>query len=227
MDTSYGTPIEYSTPIQSAPIEYNSTPIDYSTPIEFGNPINNGTSPAPVPDPTPDVDASEFEAVLNVAVPEDAVVFINDKQTKTPGKSRTYVSRNLKQGFKYAYEVKVEVVRAGEKQTQTKLVDLRAGLTKELAFEFASAEPVVTSVKLTVPADAKVILGGVETTAVGTTRIFSTTKLPDGKTWKDYEIKVLVEHEGKQLMQNKVLEIKAGDEVDLDFVFDGTELASR
>lgn len=159
------------------------------------------------------------DAILAVSVPEDAKIYVNDKLTKTPGTSRQFVSRNLQDGETYTYEVRAEVVREGQVVAQTKVIDLTAGIEKAIAFDFSSAAPVVTTVTLNVPEDAVVKLGGVETEMSGAKRVFSTTQLPVGKSWEDYQVVVEVERNGKVLQDVRVLDIAAGETKELSFDF--------
>lgn len=228
----YSHPINYGTPVDSYPqYPIESQPIESAPVIDPAIPSidGGGTVPAPGPDPIPEVDATRFDAVLDIQVPADAIVFVNGQRTQTPGENRSYVSRNLKPGFKYSYELKVELERNGKTETQTKVIDLRAGDSKQLVFDFQPADTLVTSLTVNVPADAQVTLGGVKTQAIGTTRTFSTTKLKNGESWSEYDIVVTIEREGEQLSKTKTLDIKAGDSLTVGFDFDSTEseVASR
>lgn len=160
------------------------------------------------------------EAHLEVSLPEDAKVYVNDKPTSTPGDVRRYISRNLKPGTTYTYEVRAEVEREGELYQQTQVVELEAGLEKSIAFDFSASEIPVTTLTLNVPEDANVLLGGAATKARGTVREYSTSQLKSGQVWQDYTIVVQVERDGKTITQEKAIDLQGGVSQELDFDFD-------
>ncbi len=167
-------------------------------------------------------------AMLNLELPSEAVVYVNGRRTATPGSFRRYVSRNLKPGRDYTYEVKAELERNGKKLTRTRVVQLTAGDNKTFEMDFKESGDLLTSVTLFVPEDAKVSLGGVETKAGGDMRYFSTDKLKDGERWDQYRVVVTVERDGKQLKRERVVDVNAGDSVNLRFDFDNdSQIATR
>jgi len=96
------------------------------------------------PKPPAETEAAGDSAMLNVRVPAEAVVSINDYRTTSTGAARRYVSRGLEQGRTYRFEVRAEVERGGETLTQTKVVQLEATRVVDLMFDFAA--PKVASV---------------------------------------------------------------------------------
>jgi uncharacterized protein (TIGR03000 family) len=140
--------------------------------------------------------------------------------TKTPGAERQFVSRNLLVGEKYPYVIRAEVERNGKKITQTKVVDLYAGLNKKIGFDFSDTPELITSVTLSVPDDAKVVLGGVKTKTDGPIRYYSTKELQKGDSWEDYTVEVSVVRNGKTIKKSKTMQIEAGESVKLSFNFD-------
>jgi uncharacterized protein (TIGR03000 family) len=198
---------------------------------------NNGLPPAGNNAPPPggtlppantDTSIRSTEGLLSVAVPEDARIFVNGQLTSSTGDLRQYVSRGLKSGYNYTYEVKAEVVRDGKTVEQVKTVDLRAGQTAKLAFDFAPGKSLETSLTVHVPADAKVFLAGNETAATGETRVFKTAGLTEGKGWEGYTIRVVLERDGKTITKEEKISLKAGDEKEISFDFDanGDRVAS-
>ena len=99
------------------------------------------------------------DGLLAVSVPEDAKIFVNGNATTSTGADRSYVSRNLQNGMNYSYEVRAEVIRDGKTVEQVKTVNVRAGETARLAFDFSAAAATETALTLHVPADAKVYSG--------------------------------------------------------------------
>ncbi len=155
------------------------------------------------------------EAVLGLSVPRDARVYINEKLTATPGTLREYVSRRLKSGKSYTYRVKVVVERDGSRLVRSKLVRIKTGTSLLVKFDFA--RPPVTRLVLKVPADAKVLLDGQETRATGKTRTFSTKKLTNEQSWRDYQIEVRYNVHGKEVVRQRALTLSAGMTEVLEF----------
>ena len=162
--------------------------------------------------------------VLTVNVPADAKVFVNGNQTSSAGARRHYVSRGLQGGYKYAYEVRAEVVRDGRTIEETKTIELRAGENSRLAFDFA-AEDLTTTLTLKVPENATVTLAGAETTSTGPVRIFSTTQLQSGQAWSDYVVRVAWNEDGDTVVKEETLTLNAGETRTLEFGADA-KLAS-
>lgn len=85
--------------------------------------------------PPPAAPPAEPQSRLNVEVPADAVVIINDHTTTSTGSDRSYVTRGLEMGRSYRYEVRAEVTRDGETLSQTKVVNLAANQAADLTFD--------------------------------------------------------------------------------------------
>lgn len=77
----------------------------------------------------------EDQARLNVQVPADAVVIINDHTTSSKGTDRSYVSKGLNAGGTYRYEVRAEITRNGETFSETKVIELGADQSADLTFD--------------------------------------------------------------------------------------------
>jgi len=85
-------------------------------------------------------------ALLTIAVPQDAQVYVNGMLTKTPGAQRQYVSYGLQPGYSYTYEVQAVVIRNGQRLSDTQVVRIRVGDAHDLAFDFAArADEVIAS----------------------------------------------------------------------------------
>jgi uncharacterized protein (TIGR03000 family) len=150
-------------------------------------------------------------ALLVVEVPADATVYVNGAKTTSQGAVRRYLSRGLAAGQKYEFVVRM-ATEAGKEST--KVVSLTAGQRSNVSFSTAVEAP-KTSVTLRVPADAKVWLAGNATASTGDVRTFETSSLPAGKTWKGYEIRVAAVVDGQERTVSKVIDLAAGDVVDL------------
>ena len=148
-------------------------------------------------------------------MPEDAKVYINGKLTATPGTLREYVSRKLKSGKSYSYQVKAVVERDGQELVRSRLVRIETGTSQLVEFDFT--RPQVTKLVLKVPADAEVLLDGQKTKATGNVRVFSTGKLTNEQSWKDYQVEVRYQVAGKQVVRKQTLTLTAGATEVLEF----------
>jgi uncharacterized protein (TIGR03000 family) len=119
------------------------------------------------------------------------------------------------------------VVREGKTVEQVKTVNVRAGETARLAFDFGAASEVETALTLHVPADAKVYLAGNATSAQGELRVFRTTGLTAGKTWSDYTVRVEYEQDGQTVTQEKTIALIGGQSQEMSFPQAAEKVASR
>jgi len=161
-------------------------------------------------------------ATLTLNVPDDAVVYVNDHQMKTQGSQRRFVARNLSFDRPNTYEIRVVSQQDGEVVSQTKVVDLVPEQLSQLAFDFNREVAPVTSLTLRVPADAKVKLAGVQTDSDGELRYFHTTTLNDGEVWDDYTIEVQWEEEGRTVVKQETVQLRAGQPMQMAFGPDAT-----
>ena len=169
------------------------------------------------------------EAVLGLSVPEDAKVYINGKLTTTPGTLREYVSRKLKSGKSYSYQVKAAIERDGKVLVRSKLVRIETGTSQLVEFDFT--RPQVTKLVLKVPVDAEVLLDGQETEAAGKVRVFTTGKLTNEQSWDGYQVEVRYQVAGKQVVRKQTLTLTAGATEVLEFgtgsQISGEQVASK
>ena len=152
--------------------------------------------------------------LLVVSVPADAKVFVNGSQTSSTGALRRFLSRGLAEGKTYEFVVRMAVDRDGKTEEATKVVTLAAGERAKVAFDAAPAVA-KTSLTLHVPAEAKVFLAGNVTGSKGEVRHFETATLPTGQVWRNYEIKVTAVVDGREETVTKVIDLAAGDTVEL------------
>ena len=171
-----------------------------------------------VPSATPNsLDSTSREMVPNdggllvVQVPAEAMVYVNGSKTTSQGGVRRFLSRGLVAGQKYEFVVRMAI--DGGKEA-TKVVSLTAGQQSSVSF-LAAASEVKTTVTLRVPADAKVWLAGNATASTGEVRTFETSSLSNGSSWKSYEIRVATVVDGREQAVSKVIDLAAGDSVDL------------
>lgn len=118
-------------PTYSAPV--TPTPAPAQTPALPPEP-----SPSTLDNTGPQTQATTpaDAGLLTIQVPEGATVYVNGYRTKSTGSTRQYVSRGLKPGLSYKYEVRAEMVRDGRLVEDTQVVYLRANNSQRLAFSF-------------------------------------------------------------------------------------------
>ena len=180
-------------------------------------------APGDLPAATPEAN----KATLKVAVPQDALVYVNGILTKSIGTDRTYVSRGLLEGYQYTYEVRAEAVRDGQKVEEVKVVNLKAGERTEIAFNsLQPAKSAETTLTLNVPAEAKVMLAGNATIGSGAVRTFKTSKLTTDGEWANYLVQVSIDRDGQTVTQEKTITLKAGDNQTLSFDFERDQVAA-
>lgn len=173
---------------------------------------------------------SSDSAVIEVSVPADAQVFVNEKATTSTGSSRSYVSNSLQAGQTYMYNFRVEYSENGKDVVKNKSVRLSAGDRVALSFgvndelKLSSADGgAKTELKISVPAEAKVFLAGSATSQTGTERTYTTHRLGEGETWDGYTIRVELEQDGEKLVREETLSIKGGEVYELAFDFEKSE----
>jgi uncharacterized protein (TIGR03000 family) len=122
------------------PSAYYSPPV--GGPPAVGAPAGGGgeAAPPPVKGGENKKETSATRAKVIVEVPADAKLYIDDQPMKTPSTRRVYSTPDLQPGEAYYYVVRVELVRDGQKQTETKRVILRAG--QEVRADFTGMEAV-------------------------------------------------------------------------------------
>jgi uncharacterized protein (TIGR03000 family) len=177
-----------------------------------------GDSGEEVQTPAP-TDSTQFVpkdgVLLLVSVPDDAKVLVNGSETTSTGSLRRFVSRGLQEGATYDYTVTM-VVGDGEKPVEeTQTVSVMAGELSKVSFEESSQ--LTTSLTVHVPEESTVWLAGNMTDSTGATRTFETSALPTGSTWENYEIRVVTKHAGEEKTVSKVINLAAGDDVELSF----------
>ncbi len=164
-------------------------------------------------------------AMLVVKLPANAKIFVNGSRTAATGSVRRFVSRGLAKDKDYEYVVQMVVARDGIASEETKIVSLTAGNRSEVSFleQDAPDELVIpgleavrhTSLTLHVPAQANVWLAGNNTSSTGEVRLFETSSLHEGQTWKNYEIRVTIVVDGREQVASKTIDLLAGASVEL------------
>ena len=108
-----------------------STPASAPAPAPSYGP-SSGPAPTPRPPASYAPAAAMNTVVLDVTVPSDARVVINDLLTTSTGEHRRYMSRDLQPGSVYRYQVRAEYMRDGKTTTDEQTVELTAGDTRSI-----------------------------------------------------------------------------------------------
>ena len=107
--------------------------------IVFETPAVEETPAAPADDVTT-TEAAELTTVVKLHVPADAEVTLAGNKTKGSGEIRTFRTKHLKAGQKWAgYTVHVTAVINGQAVSRERTIDVIAGSTNELTFNFDDA----------------------------------------------------------------------------------------
>jgi uncharacterized protein (TIGR03000 family) len=83
-----------------------------------------------------------------------------------------------------------------------------------------------TKLVLNVPAEAKVILAGVDTMSYGGTREFVTSLL-NGSAWTDYSVRVELKRDGQTLVDERTVTLHPGDNQQITIDFSAAQVASK
>ncbi len=171
-------------------------------------------------------------ALISVTVPEGAEVYINDVATTSTGSQRRYISRGLQAGKNYTYRVTAKVFRNGKQYDDTQVVDLAMGQSTAIAFDpnlgnVEEVVPVSTTLIVKMPADAKLLLAGVDTFTKGESREFTTTHLTEGDKWESYVVRGELEVDGQTMVATQYVDLNAGDVKEIELNFADATVASR
>jgi uncharacterized protein (TIGR03000 family) len=79
-------------------------------------------------------DAAEAPARVTVKLPADARLFVDDVACPLTSAERTFETPRLEAGRRYFYNMRAEVVRDGQTRTQSKRVEVQAGLPVSVTF---------------------------------------------------------------------------------------------
>ena len=83
-----------------------------------------------------------------------------------------------------------------------------------------------TTLRIHVPADAKIFLAGRPTRSTGELRVFQTDHLADGKTWEGYTIRAELDQNGTTVTEERKITLTAGQVRDITFDFSQSRVAS-
>jgi uncharacterized protein (TIGR03000 family) len=121
-----------------------------------GVPYNGFGPPNGVINGAPPAEARRFYgqsqqnvARLDVRVPEEAKVYLQDQPMTLNGPVRRFVSPTLEPGRDYVYTIRIEVQRNGQTISETRQARVRAGQQVNVAAAFNRTDPnqLVTSIR--------------------------------------------------------------------------------
>ncbi len=112
---------------------------DAAPAIPQSAPQLNAPAPSAAPEtvPTPPADPNLGAGVLNMLVPEDAIVYVNGYRTKQTGAVRSFAAKSLEFGETYSFEIRVVAVRNGQVFEDVQHATLTAGQETALAFNLS------------------------------------------------------------------------------------------
>jgi uncharacterized protein (TIGR03000 family) len=88
-----------------------------------------------------DVSGVDAPATIVVSLPADAKLTVDGTATQSTDSVRAFVSPPLQAGKDYQYTLRAEVTRDGKKVERTRDVNVRAGRTSEVNFDFDGSVP--------------------------------------------------------------------------------------
>lgn len=112
---------------------YGTSTSAYPPSFEYTQPA---APAAPATKPPTSMNNSPAPAVVSIALPADAKLYVDGQLTKTMDKAvRTFATPELENGQEYRYTMKAEVVRDGIVQSETKTVIVKAGAEIRESFD--------------------------------------------------------------------------------------------
>ncbi len=138
---------EYATASCCAPASDSGTQL---TPAPADNPAPAdapAAAPTPATPPPATGEAADNSARIEVTLPAEARVYVNNRLTKSTGSRRQYLSAGLNPGGIYAYHIRVEYRHQGKEMVEQRTVRMRAG--QQIALEFPNTELAKTKASTT------------------------------------------------------------------------------
>ena len=170
---------------------------------------------------------TQERARLTVAVPEAAIVYVNGNRTKSTGPQRVFVSSLLNDDQAARFEVRAVVEHDGQATEATRIVTVRSGQARQLAFDLAAPQTVQTALIINVPEDAEVDIAGRRVKQRGKRRVLTTKRLTSGKEFSDVAIRATLNLQGQQVTKVQSITLVGGKQHELTFDFTDAALASR
>ena len=169
------------------------------------------------PDDLDSPDASDPDAAVTIDLhlPANARVTINGYSTRQSGLHRRFTSKIPAGSQTSSFSIEASIIRDGQQIRQTRTVSLRPGQSTSLSMDLLGSGITTTSLTLQVPAGARVVLQGQETSMHGETRVFHTRSLSPGQTWKGYMVEVQHQQDGKTISSRQAIDLVGGQSYQL------------
>lgn len=87
-----------------------------------------------------------------------------------------------------------------------------------------TATPTSASLQISLPAEARLLVGDYNTESTGSVRFFQSPPLDAGKTYA-YELRADLNRGGRTITETKTIVVKAGQSANVDFTIDETYIA--
>jgi uncharacterized protein (TIGR03000 family) len=114
-------------------------------PPAWAPPAKKAAEEVPPPKKNPEEGKEEVAApaTIQVSLPADAKLLVDDAPTASTSASRSFVSPPLQPGKEFYYTLKAVAVREGKTVTETKVVQVKAGATSRVTLGLESSNQVV------------------------------------------------------------------------------------
>ncbi len=157
-----------------------------------------------------------------IKAPTDVRIRVDGQDTPRTASEETFTTPELQPGRTYQYVVEAQALRDGKTLTSTKRVTVEAGRQSEVDFnDLGAVTTDVAKVSVSLPADAKLYIDGVECPLASAKRTFETPRLETGRQYY-YTLKAQVVREGRTRAESRRVIVEAGRTSTVDF----TDLAS-
>ncbi len=169
----------------------------------YGGPVIVATAAQPT--------ANEAEVI--VRVPANATLFANGQPTELTGTQRIFRTPALTPGRDFSYELRVEYAAQGETKTAKRQITVRANHRTTVDF----TERATSAVTVSLPANSKLTVDGIDTRMTGGKHTFQTPELTKGQP-VSYEFRAEIERNGQTQVLTQKVSFKAGEPVEVDFI---------
>ncbi|MEZ6139270.1 MAG: TIGR03000 domain-containing protein [Zavarzinella sp.] len=171
---------------------------------------------APAYGETPVASVPGNKARLVVNVPADAKLYANDQLTELSGTTRSFLTPELPGNGQFSYNLRVEYMANGERQTENRKVFVSAGQTTSADFTKTLTANVSSPVVVTLPENANLMVDGVRTNAKGPVAEFRTPELNRGQSYT-YVFTAVINSNGTEEVVDKKVTFTAGEPIRVNF----------
>ena len=153
-------------------------------------------------------------ATVVVKAPLDVHITVNGQPAERTEATQVFTTPSLDAGRTYSYEFQAEAVRDGKTVTRTRKVIVKAGQESTADFNDLTLNDGPAHVTIAAPADARVMVDGVEIPA--TARTFNTPALEAGRKYY-YTMKMALTRDGRAVNDSKRVMLESGQDVKVEF----------